>query len=109
MIGNLFIIIKRPVIFIADKSSSNYFHWTTEALPRLLASDDLLKKYTVILPGLLSSAEVSKYRRKSRAFVQHSLHTSDGDSEVRPVAILEAMACGLPVISTNHNGTNDTI
>ena len=63
----------------------------------------------VIFPGVVTPEQVSKYMRQSRAFVQHSLHTTDGDSEGTPVAILEAMACGLPVISTYHNGIADTI
>lgn len=63
----------------------------------------------VLFPGVLTPAEVSVYMRKSRAFVQHSVHTSNGDSEGLPVAILEAMATGLPVISTFHNGIADTI
>jgi colanic acid/amylovoran biosynthesis glycosyltransferase len=64
---------------------------------------------SVIFPGVLAPEEVSKYMQQSRAFVQHSIHTTDGDSEGLPVAILEAMATGLPVISTYHNGIADTI
>jgi colanic acid/amylovoran biosynthesis glycosyltransferase len=64
---------------------------------------------SVIFPGVLTPEEVSGYMQKSRAFVQHSVHTTDGDSEGLPVAILEAMATGLPVISTYHNGIADTI
>jgi glycosyltransferase involved in cell wall biosynthesis len=44
-----------------------------------------------------------------RCFVQHSVVASDGDSEGTPVAILEAGASGLPVISTHHAGIPDVV
>ena len=63
----------------------------------------------VIFPGVITPLEVADYMSKSRAFVQHSIHSTDGGSEGLPVAVLEAMATGLPVISTFHNGIADTI
>jgi len=45
----------------------------------------------------------------ARAFVQHSLRPGDGDSEGTPVAVLEAGASGLPVISTRHAGIPDVV
>lgn len=45
----------------------------------------------------------------SLAFVQHSIVAEDGDSEGAPVAILEAQAAGLPVISTYHAGIPDIV
>lgn len=45
----------------------------------------------------------------ARAFVQHSITAADGDSEGTPVAILEAGATGLPVVSTRHAGIPDVV
>ena len=45
----------------------------------------------------------------SIAFIQHSVSAANGDSEGTPVAILEASASGLPVISTKHAGIPDVI
>jgi glycosyltransferase involved in cell wall biosynthesis len=53
--------------------------------------------------------EVSRLMRGSRAFVQHSVVAHDGDSEGTPVAVLEAGASGLPVISTRHGGITDAV
>lgn len=47
--------------------------------------------------------------RRSRSFVQHSVQASDGNCEGTPVAILEAGACGLPVIATRHAGIPDVV
>jgi glycosyltransferase involved in cell wall biosynthesis len=53
--------------------------------------------------------EVACWMRRARAFVQHSLTPNDGDSEGTPVAILEAGASGLPVVSTRHAGIADVV
>ena len=46
-------------------------------------------------------------------FVQHSVvprfGPSAGDSEGTPVAIMEASACGLPVVSTRHGGIPEVV
>lgn len=59
--------------------------------------------------GAGSHAEVARAMRKARAFVQHSIKTSSGDSEGTPVAILEAQGTGLPVVSTYHAGIPDVV
>jgi len=59
--------------------------------------------------GSKTPPEVAATMRKARAFVQHSLRTSDGDSEGTPVALLEAGASGLPIVSTRHAGIQDVI
>ena len=47
--------------------------------------------------------------RHVRAFVQHSLVASDGDSEGNPVAVMEAQLSGLPVIATRHAGIPEVV
>jgi glycosyltransferase involved in cell wall biosynthesis len=59
--------------------------------------------------GVLSHGEVAETMRLSRAFVQHSIKTSYGDSEGTPVAVIEACASGLPVVATRHAGIQDVV
>jgi len=59
--------------------------------------------------GSRTSVEVAKVMKKARAFVQHSVRPSHGDSEGTPLAILEAGASGLPVVATKHAGIKDVV
>ena len=59
--------------------------------------------------GVRSNVEVANYMNQARAFVQHSIRPSNGDSEGTPVAILEAGASGLPVVATRHAGIKDVV
>ena len=63
----------------------------------------------VELWGPRPQAEVAAAMQKTRAFVQHSVRTQDGDSEGTPVAVLEAAASGLPVVATRHAGIKDAV
>lgn len=65
---------------------------------------------SIVLPGALTSTQVHEQMLKASIFVQHSLTTPQtGDKEGTPVAIMEAMATGLPVISTKHAGIAEII
>lgn len=63
----------------------------------------------IIFPGVISAEEYRKYLNSSVAMIQHSVTADSGDSEGTPVAIIEASASGLPVISTRHAGIPDVI
>lgn len=59
--------------------------------------------------GVKTPVEILKIFEDSLAFVQHSISADNGDSEGTPVAVLDAQAAGLPVISTFHGGITDVI
>ena len=59
--------------------------------------------------GVCTPNEIKELFQDSLAFVQHSVTAPNGDSEGTPVAILEAQAAALPVISTYHAGIPDVV
>jgi glycosyltransferase involved in cell wall biosynthesis len=59
--------------------------------------------------GKQSPAEILALFHQARVFLQHSMLAPSGDSEGTPVAILEASATGLPIVSTRHAGIKEAV
>lgn len=65
--------------------------------------------HVVEFAGVLPPDQVAEKLRTARAFVQHSLRPTSGDSEGTPNTVLEASATGLPIVSTRHAGIKDAV
>ncbi len=59
--------------------------------------------------GALPHPEVAEAIRRAHLFVLPSRTASDGDEEGIPVALMEAMASGTPVLSTAHAGIPELV
>jgi colanic acid/amylovoran biosynthesis glycosyltransferase len=63
----------------------------------------------VHLLGEVPNTVVRDHLRDADLFLQHSITAEDGDEEGLPVSILEAMAEGVPVVSTLHAGIPEVV
>ena len=64
---------------------------------------------SIKLLGRKTPEEIADLFNTSYGFLQHSVRATDGDSEGTPVAVMEAMVCGCPVVSTYHAGIPDVV
>ena len=76
-------------------------------LQQLISKYGLEDKVNII--GFQPQSVVKKLLMKSDVFLLPSVTANNGDMEGIPVALMEAMAIGLPVISTFHSGIPELI
>lgn len=78
-----------------------------EALRTLSRDLDLSEQ--IHFHGALNQDEVLNVQRMCHVFLQPSVTAQDGDQEGIPVSIMEAMASGMPVVSTRHSGIPELV
>ncbi|WP_444677370.1 glycosyltransferase [Halomonas sp. E19] len=61
------------------------------------------------LHGALPHDEVQRLLKDADIFLLPSVTASNGDQEGIPVALMEAMASGMPVLSTSHSGIPELV
>jgi colanic acid/amylovoran biosynthesis glycosyltransferase len=62
-----------------------------------------------MLLGWMRQEEIREWLYKTDILLAPSVTSRNGDQEGTPVAILEALARGLPVLSTQHSGIPEVI
>lgn len=78
-----------------------------------IACEDVIRELglgsAVTLLGARSHDEVKARLAGGGIFIQHSVTAENGDQESQGISLLEAMASGLPVVTTDHNGFSETV
>jgi glycosyltransferase involved in cell wall biosynthesis/4-hydroxybenzoate polyprenyltransferase len=98
-------VIPEATLVMIGKGGGGELFEACLILTRALGLED-----RVTFKGVLTHQEVAAEMAQARVFVQHSVTAPEtGDMEGKPVAIMEAMASGLPVIATSHSGINELI
>jgi colanic acid/amylovoran biosynthesis glycosyltransferase len=71
--------------------------------------NELELKGHVRMYGWMKQEEVIELMKQSHVFLAPSVTSKEGDQEGIPVALMEAMAQGLPVLSTDHSGIPELV
>lgn len=66
-------------------------------------------KDKVAFLGAVPSEQVLEEMKNADVFVLHSVTAANGDMEGIPVSLMEALATGLPVVSTRHSGIPELV
>jgi glycosyltransferase involved in cell wall biosynthesis len=78
-----------------------------QALEDLIEGLDLADKVTLL--GAKSNNQLTELFNRASLFFMPCVKTEDGDMDGIPVAMMEAMACEVPVVSTNISGIPELV
>jgi glycosyltransferase involved in cell wall biosynthesis len=78
-----------------------------EKLAALIKDSGLAGKVTLL--GAMTQEEVARRLPEADCYVQPSIITPNGKMEGIPLALMEAMACGLPVVASSLSGIPELV
>ena len=104
----------KAIARVAEKYPDTRLHYdmigdgpTRPKIEALIAEHGLGDRIT--LHGAIRLEEVRVLLEKADVFMLPSVTASDGDKEGVPVSLMEAMAIGMPVLSTWHSGIPELV
>lgn len=74
-----------------------------------LLAEKLKIQSKVIFTGAISYNKLPKYFNLADVFVMPSIKDEKGNIDASPVTMMEAMACGVPVVATKFSGNKDLV
>ncbi|RBI65889.1 colanic acid biosynthesis glycosyltransferase WcaL [Vreelandella sulfidaeris] len=91
----------------------NFYYDIIGEGPLLEKIEDLVTSLEIAdcvkLHGALPHGEVQKLLAEADVFILPSIKANNGDQEGIPVSLMEAMASGMPVLSTLHSGIPELV
>jgi colanic acid/amylovoran biosynthesis glycosyltransferase len=63
----------------------------------------------VVFTGALPSEQVLQHLHQARVFCLPSITSANGDAEGLPISIIEALACGVPAVTSARGGVNEAV
>ena len=114
-----FLYMMNAMRMLEDKGITAHWHILGDADPTPVSQDHLkllqervkeLKLHTTVhFEGRRSESEILKWLARADVFVAPSVELPTGDKDGIPTALLEAMAAGVPVVSTTSGSIPEVI
>ncbi len=89
---------KSILMLVGDGDLREKFH---ETITRLRIEK------SVVFPGSVAHSRLPLYYNLSDIFVMPSVKDSSGNVDASPVAMMDAMSCGVPVVATKYSGSRE--
>jgi colanic acid/amylovoran biosynthesis glycosyltransferase len=110
--GHLYTL--KALKLLQDKGETGGVHYTIVGdgpmhEPIRQAIKNMSLEHLVTVHTHVSKDKIWSFLNEATLFVQHSITTDAGDTEGLPIALMEAMAMEMPIVSTIHSGIPELV